>query len=70
MLAADKGYDTSNFLADLRQRCVTLHVAEKVKGSQDHPRDWQGLGSRSHLRSVQDHVRNGPPYDASLLAAA
>ncbi len=32
-LAADKDYDTSGFVADLRQKCVTPHVAAKVKGS-------------------------------------
>ena len=32
-LGADKGYDTSDFVADLRQKCVTPHVAQKVKGS-------------------------------------
>src|ERR1700675_2851675 len=32
-LAADKGYDTSDFVADLRQKCVTPHVAQKIKGS-------------------------------------
>jgi IS5 family transposase len=32
-LAADKGYDTSDFVADLRRKCVTPHVAAKVKGS-------------------------------------
>jgi transposase len=32
-LGADKGYDTSDFVADLRQMCVTPHVAQKVKGS-------------------------------------
>jgi transposase len=32
-LGADKGYDTSAFVADLRQRCVTPHVAHKIKGS-------------------------------------
>ena len=32
-LAADKGYDTSDFVADLRQMCVTPHVAAKTKGS-------------------------------------
>ena len=32
-LAADKGYDTSDFVADLRQKCVTPHVAAKIKGS-------------------------------------
>jgi hypothetical protein len=32
-LGADKGYDTADFVADLRQKCVTPHVASKVKGS-------------------------------------
>ncbi len=32
-LAADKGYDTADFVADLRQKCVTPHVAAKVTGS-------------------------------------
>jgi transposase len=32
-LGADKGYDTSDFVADLRQKRVTPHVAQKVKGS-------------------------------------
>jgi IS5 family transposase len=32
-LAADKGYDTSDFVADLRRKCVTPHVAAKAKGS-------------------------------------
>ena len=32
-LGADKGYDTSDFVADLRQKCVTPHVAQKVTGS-------------------------------------
>ncbi len=32
-LAADKGYDTSDFGADLRQKCVTPHVAAKIRGS-------------------------------------
>lgn len=32
-LGADKGYDTADFVADLRAMCVTPHVAAKVKGS-------------------------------------
>ena len=32
-LGADKGYDTSDFVAELRAMCVTPHVAAKVKGS-------------------------------------
>jgi len=32
-LGADRGYDASDFIADLRRMCVTPHVAAKAKGS-------------------------------------
>ena len=32
-LAADKAYDTREFVADLRQKCVTPHVAQKARSS-------------------------------------
>jgi transposase len=32
-LGADKAYDTSDFVAAMRQKCVTPHVAQKIKGS-------------------------------------
>jgi transposase len=32
-LGADKGYDAAEFVADLRQMCVTPHIAAKTKGS-------------------------------------
>jgi transposase len=32
-LGADKGYDSADFVADLRQACVTPHVAQKARGS-------------------------------------
>lgn len=32
-LGADKGYDASDFIANLRRMCVTPHVAAKAKGS-------------------------------------
>ncbi|MBA4172298.1 MAG: hypothetical protein C0511_06500 [Hyphomicrobium sp.] len=32
-LAADKGYDAAEFVADLRRMCVNPHVAAKAKGS-------------------------------------
>ena len=31
-VGADKGYDTADFVADLRQMCVTPHVAQNNKG--------------------------------------
>jgi transposase len=32
-LGADKAYDTSDFVAAMRRKCVTPHVAQKIKGS-------------------------------------
>ena len=32
-VGADKGYDVASFVADLRARCVTPHIAAKSKGS-------------------------------------
>ena len=32
-LGADKGYDSADFVADLRQACVTPHVARKARHS-------------------------------------
>ena len=32
-LGADKGYDSADFVAELRQACVTPHVARKVRHS-------------------------------------
>jgi len=32
-LAADKGYDAAEFVADLRRMCVTPHIAAKARGS-------------------------------------
>jgi IS5 family transposase len=32
-LGADKGYDTAEFVADLRRMCVTPHIAAKARGS-------------------------------------
>ena len=31
-LAADRAYDTRDFVAELRDRCVTPHVAQNVSG--------------------------------------
>lgn len=32
-LGADKGYDSADFVDDLRQACVTPHVAQKTRSS-------------------------------------
>jgi transposase len=49
-LAADKGYDTSDFVGDLRQKCVTPHVAAKVKGSAIDGRTTRHEGYRVSQR--------------------
>jgi len=49
-LAADKAYDTSDFVADLRQKCVTPHVAQKVKGSALDGRTTRHAGYALSLR--------------------
>ena len=49
-LAADKGYDTSDFVADLRQKCVTPHVAAKIKGSAIDGRTTRHEGYRVSQR--------------------
>ena len=49
-VAADKGYDTSDFVADLRQKRVTPHVAQKVKGSALDKRTTRHPGYAVSLR--------------------
>jgi hypothetical protein len=49
-VGADKGYDTSDFVADLRQKCVTPHVAQKVKGSALDARTTRHAGYAVSLR--------------------
>ena len=49
-LAADKGYDTSDFVSDLRQKCVTPHVAAKVTGSAIDGRTTRHEGYKASQR--------------------
>src|SRR5262245_51723067 len=49
-LGADKGYDTSDFVADLRQKCVTPHVAQKIKGSAIDGRTTRHVGYATSQR--------------------
>jgi IS5 family transposase len=49
-LAADKGYDTSGFVADLRRKGVTPHVARKVKGSAIDGRTTRHEGYKASQR--------------------
>jgi transposase len=49
-VAADKAYDASDFVADLRQKCVTPHVAQKAKGSALDARTTRHHGYAVSLR--------------------
>ena len=43
-LGGDKGYDVGDFVANLRQMCVTPHVARKTKGSAIDGRTTRHIG--------------------------
>jgi hypothetical protein len=45
-----KGYDISDFVADLRRKCVTPHVARKVKGSAIDGRTTRHEGYKASQR--------------------
>ena len=49
-LGADKGYDTKDFVAAMRQRKVTPHVAQKAKGSAIDQRTTRHAGYRTSLK--------------------
>ena len=66
-LGADKAYDAREFVADLRQKCVTPHVAQKTRSSAIDGRTTRHTGyavsseetqaRRGGLRLGQDHRR-------------
>ena len=43
-LGADKGYDSADFVTDLRQACVTPHVAQKARHSAINGRTTRHAG--------------------------
>ena len=49
-LGADKAYDASGFVADLRQKCVTPHVAQKARSSAIDGRTTRHVGYAVSLR--------------------
>ncbi len=50
-VGADKGYDCADFVKDLRQACVTPHVAQKIRHSAVDGRTTRHLGyALSHKR--------------------
>jgi hypothetical protein len=58
-LGADKGYDTSDFVASPRQKCVTPHVAQKVRGSAIDGRTTRHPGYKG---SQQKRKRGEEPF--------
>ena len=57
-LGADKAYDTSDFVAAMRQKCVTPHVAQKIKGSAiDGRTTWHaGFGMSQRKRKLVEEA--------------
>jgi transposase len=56
-LGADKGYDAAGFVADLRQACVTLHVARKARYSAIDGRTTRHKGyhlSLKHRKRIEE----------------
>jgi transposase len=56
-LGADKGYDAAEFVADLRQACVTPHVAQKSRYSAIDGRTTRHAGyaqSQKHRKKIEE----------------
>jgi len=56
-LGADKGYDAAEFVADLRQACVTPHVAQKSRHSAIDGRTTRHVGyalSQKHRKQIEE----------------
>ena len=56
-LGADKGYDAGGFISDLRQACVTPHVAQKARYSAIDGRTTRHEGyalSQTHRKKIEE----------------
>ena len=56
-LGADKGYDAGGFVSDLRQACVTPHVAQKTRHSAIDGRTTRHAGyalSQKHRKKIEE----------------
>jgi hypothetical protein len=63
-LGADKGYDSADFVRDLRQACVTPHIAQKVRHSAIDGRTTRHAGyalSHKHRTRIDLRRENDPP---------
>lgn len=68
-LGADKGFDAAEFVADLRQACVTPHVAQKSRHSAIDGRTTRHEGyalSIKHRKRI-DLRRENDPLDRFLI---
>ena len=68
-LGADKGYDCADFVKDLRQACVTPHVAQKVRYSAIDGRTTRhpGYAVSQKRRKKIDLRRDNDPLDRCLI---
>lgn len=56
-LGADKGYDAAGFVADLRQACLTPHIAQKSRHSAIDARTTRHAGyalSQKHRKKIEE----------------
>jgi IS5 family transposase len=69
-LGADKGYDSADFVAELRQACVTPHVAQKARGSAIDGRTTRHAGyalSQKRRKKIDLRRDNDPPDRCLIL---
>ena len=56
-LGADKGYDTREFVADLRIRCITPHVAQNTGRSGGSAIDGRTARHQGYAQSINSRKR-------------
>ncbi len=68
-LGADKAYDAEEFVQDLRQACVTPHVAQKARFSAINGRTTrhEGYALSQRCRKKIDLRRGNDPLDRCLI---
>ncbi|MDO9526567.1 MAG: IS5 family transposase [Gemmobacter sp.] len=69
-LGADKGYDAAGFVSDLRQACVTPHIAQKSRYSAIDGRTTRHEGyalPQEHRKKIDLRRDNDPPDRCLIL---
>jgi hypothetical protein len=56
-LAADKGYDTRDFVADIRFAGITPHVAQNIQARRNSPIDGRTVRNQGYARSINARKR-------------